>query len=449
MPLEAENWITCGNALRIDWLSVCPPTDTAVKLRGDDLFSTPLDQTEIDFENKGGETYICGNPPYIGDKKQSQEQKTEIKNIFGDLTKSWKSLDYICGFFYKAHQYLQQVKGVCAFVSTNSIVQGQHVPRFWPLVLLESEIVFAVTSFKWSNLATNKAGVTCVIVGMGWRGNKRKKEIFQDDSVKTVENISAYLTPGENIIVSPSSKSISGLPKMTLGNVPKDDGGLLLNSSELNSLELTSEQKKKWIKRALGSTEFIQGRSRYCLWLSDEDLEFAIDNKEICRRIEHVRLFREKSVDPGMAPMAKRPHQFREMNVPSGFAIVVPRVSSENRDFLPTGIINEDSIVTDRNFALYDGPLWNMSLIASRLHWVWIGTVCVRMRTDFSYSNTLGWNTFPVPKLTEKNKADLTKCAEDILLAREAYFPATIADLYNRKTCQTTCAKPMTETMKH
>ncbi len=431
LPLDAMNWIICGNALRLDWLGVCRPTGKGVKVKADDLFGTPLDQTEIDFENEGGETFLCGNPPYIGDKKQSKDQKSDIENIFSGLTKSWKSLDYICGFFYKAHQYLQHVKGVCAFVSTNSIVQGQHVPRFWPLVLEGSEIVFAVTSFKWSNLATNKAGVTCVVVGMGWRGIKRSKVLYQEESVRTVENISPYLAPGEDIIVSPSSKSISGLPKLTLGNVPKDDGGLLMSSSDLDALGLTLQEKQKWVKKALGSTEFIQGRSRYCLWLSDEDLVDAVKNSAIHRRIEHVRSFREKSVDPGMAPMAKRPHQFREMNVPKNFAIVVPRVSSENRDYLPTGFIGEDSIITDRNYAMYDAPAWSMSIVASRLHWVWIGTVCVRMRTDFSYSNTLGWNTFPVPKLTEKNKEDLTKCAEDILLAREAHFPATIADLYD------------------
>ena len=218
---------------------------------------------------------------------------------------------------------------------------------------------------------------------------------------------------------------------MTLGNVPKDDGGLLMTQDELDALGLSEDQKRRWTKIALGSTELIQGRTRYCLWLSDDDLPEAVGNDGIARRIEHVRQFRTNSVDAGMAPMAARPHQFREMNIAKDHAIIVPRVSSENREYLPAAVIDSAAIITDRNYALYDKPLLNLALITSRLHWVWIGTVCVRMRTDFSYSNTLGWNTFPVPTLTEKNKADLTRCAEDILLAREEHFPATIADLYD------------------
>ncbi len=434
LPLEKANWITCGNALRLDWLSICPPTGKGVKNRADDLFETPLDQVEIDFENEGGETYICGNPPYIGDKKQNRPQKADIEQVFGRITSCWRSLDYICGFIYKAYQYLLLQNGVCAFVSTNSIVQGQHVPRFWSILLSEVEFCFAVSSFKWANLATNKAGVTCVILGICRFGERKTKFLFEGDSVRQVSNISPYLTAGPTVIVSPSNLPLFGVPKMTLGNVPKDDGGLLMTTDQLDELQLTEDQKARWIKSALGSTEFIQGKPRYCLWIRDEDLADASKHTGISTRIEHVRRFREGSIDPGMALMASKPHQFREMNVPKRTAIVIPRVSSENRPFLPTGVFDPRSIITDRNYAIYDSPLWCIALIASRLHWVWIGTVCVRMRTDFSYSNTLGWNTFPVPTLTEQNKADLTRCAEDILLAREAHFPATIADLYDPET---------------
>ena len=431
LPLEAANWITCGNALRLNWLSLCPPTGTGVRILGDDLFNTPLDQTEMDFENAGGETYICGNPPYVGDKKQNKLQKSDIQEIFARITSCWKSLDYICGFIYKAYQYLLLQNSVCAFVSTNSVVQGQHVPRFWSILQEEAEIYFAVNSFKWANLATNKAGVTCVIVGICRRGERKVKLLFDGDNVRQVENISPYLTPGPSVIINPVNRPLFGVPKMTLGNVPKDDGGLLLTADQVDSLHLTADQKARWIRRALGSTEFIQGKSRFCLWLKDENLEAASQNAAIRSRIDHVRDFRKNSIDPGMALMAKKPHQFREMNAPKRVAIVVPRVSSESREFLPAGIFGPNSIITDRNYAIYDQPIWCLALIASRVHCVWIGTVCVRMRTDFSYSNTLGWNTFPVPTLTEQNKADLTRCAEDILLAREAHFPATIADLYD------------------
>ncbi len=426
----AMKLITCGNALRLDWLSICPPTGTTVKLVAEDLFETPLEQAEIDFENEGGETYICGNPPYVGDKKQNKSQKADIKLVFEGFTKRWKSLDYICGFFFKAAKYNSIVASRSAFVATNSISQGQHVSLFWKLVLDENELFFANLSFKWANLAAHNAGVTCVILGMAAKGNGLVKRIFNNDNVKIVKNISPYLTDGSTTFVIPSSKPITELSKMTLGNVPKDGGNLLMSAVARNDLGLTQDELDKWTKLAIGSTEFIQGKLRYCLWIVDEEKEIALKNNLVAERVEKTRLSREQSVDPGMAEMARRPYQFREMNIATHHAIVVPRVSSENRPYLPTGIINETAIITDRNYALYDAPLWNMALISSRLHWVWIGTVCVRMRTDFSYSNTLGWNTFPVPKLTEKNNEDLTHCAEDILLAREAHFPATIADLY-------------------
>jgi len=431
LPLEAANWITYGNALRLDWLSVCPPEGTGVRVSSDDLFNTPLEQAEIAFSNEGGETYLCGNPPYVGDKKQNAAQKSDVEHVFASLTKSWRSLDYVCGFFWKASQYLKHQAGVCAFVSTNSVVQGQHVPRFWSLALDQIDICFAVKSFKWSNLATNKAGVTCVIVGMCRPDNKKPRLLIDGEASRSVPNITPYLTAGDSVIVRPSSASLSGLPKLTLGNVPKDDGGLLLSRHELDGLGLLPGQRRNWIKAAIGSTEFIQGKSRYCLWLSDDVLDEASDNEQIRSRIQHVKAFRKRSVDPGMAAMAKRPHQFREMNVPVGFAIVVPRVSSEYREYLPSGIIGPDAIITDRNYAIYEQELWCLSIVSSQLHRAWIATVCVRMRTDFSYSNTLGWNSFPVPKLTEANKQDLVRCAEDILLAREAAWPATIADMYD------------------
>jgi hypothetical protein len=434
LPLNKENWITHGNALRLDWLKVCPPTGTGVKLVENDLFQTPLDQIEIDFENEGGETYICGNPPYVGDKKQNKLQKADIKEVLGRVTSAWKSLDYICGFFFKACGFLKTTNAACAFVSTNSLVQGQHVPRFWALVMDEVDICFAFTSFTWSNLAANKAGVTCVIIGLCKKDERSAKTLFDDEITRQVDNITPYLTAGPTVIVMPRTSSISGLPKLTLGNVPKDDGGLLLSRDDRGKLGLTNTELSRFTKIALGSTEFIQGKMRYCLWLTDDDLSEALENPAIEKRIAHVRDFRTRSVDPGMANMSKKPHQFREMNVPNPYAIVVPRVSSENRQYLPTGLISANTIVTDRNYAAYTPQLWCVAIISSRLHRSWIATVCVRMRTDFSYSNTLGWNTFPVPPLTDENKTDLTRCAEDILLTREAHWPATIAELYDSET---------------
>jgi hypothetical protein len=222
---------------------------------------------------------------------------------------------------------------------------------------------------------------------------------------------------------------------MLFGNMPRDGGHLFLDSDLAEKIAEEDPAAKKFVKHFVGSDELINGRQRYCLWIEDVEVEAAIKSEFIAQRLRLVAENRNQSSAESTRLFSKQPHRFVQIaGKTKKTAIVVPRVSSENRPYLPVDYLTSNYVVGDRNFALYDAPLWNMSLIASRLHWVWIGTVCVRMRTDFSYSNTLGWNTFPVPPLTEKNKADLTRCAEDILLAREAHFPATIADLYDPET---------------
>lgn len=439
LPLDAKNWIVCGNALRLDWLSLCRPTGTGVKLLADDLFGTPLNQTEIDFANEGGETYICGNPPYLGSTWQTNEQKADLQAIFANRTNSWKSLDYVAGWFMKAADYGTKTNAAAAFVSTNSICQGQQVPILWPLIFnTGNQIAFAHTSFKWANLASHNAGVTVVIVGLSSQNkvsrrlysvaNNNKSDVVD---VKDVGHINAYLVPGANVMVDKSSRPLNGQAEMSFGNKPVDGGHLLLSRDEVDALGLTSEQHVRFIRRIYGSAEFIRGLERYCLWIEDRNLDEARCISGIRQRIEGVRTMRLASPDSGANEMAARAHQMREMNISQKWTITVPRTSSENRPFLPNGLIDARSTVTSEAFALYDAPLWNMALIASRLHLVWIGTVCGKLKTDFRYSNTMGWNTFPVPLLTEQNKTDLTACAENILLAREAHFPATIADLYN------------------
>ncbi len=437
LPLDAENWITCSNALRIDWLSVCPPTGTGVKLLGDDLFSTPLAQAQIDFENEGGETYICGNPPYKGSKWQTAEQKDDLKQIFGHRTKSWKSLDYVAGWFMKAADYATHTGAASAFVSTNSICQGQQVHTLWPLVFNSGRIInFAYTSFKWANLASHNAGVTVAIVGLSApSAAPRNLYVVEDDGVIAAhecENINAYLVSGLNVEVQKATVPICNIATMVYGNVEKAGGHLSLTAEEMAALNLSPNQQEKFVRRFYGSEEFINAKSRFCLWIEDEHLKEAMTIPTIAARIEGVRQMRSASIAAATRAKASVAHKFWIiLGTPNRHTIVVPGVSSENRPYLPVGLLGADAILSNRNFALYDAQLWNMALIASRLHWVWVGTVCMRMRTDFSYSNTLGWNSFPVPKLTEKNKEDLTRCAEDILLAREAHFPATIADLYD------------------
>jgi hypothetical protein len=436
LPLDAKNWITCGNALRLDWLSICPPTGAGVKHQAEDLFISPLDQAQIDFQNEGGETYICGNPPYVGDKKQSASQKDDLRELVSHRCSQWKSLDYVAGWFIKACDYARNTQSESAFVSTNSICQGQQVSLLWPLILSGGRFIkFAYPSFKWSNLASNNAGVTVSIIGLSSSVGGTRKLYLEDRSgtisVVECDNINAYLINGKNVEIRKASKPISALSPMTLGNVPYDGGNLLLSPADLETLGLTSQQRQKFIRRFYGSAEFIRGVSRYCLWISDSDLGEALRVQSIAARIEGVKRMRSESTDAGTVAMAARPHQMREMNIALSSTIVVPRVSSENRLFLPVGLVGNDAVIGDKNYAMYDAPLWNMAILASLLHRTWIGAVCVRLRTDFSYGSTLGWNTFPVPALTDKNKMDLTRSAEDILLAREAHFPATIADLYD------------------
>lgn len=435
LPLEAKNWIVCGNALRLDWLGICPPTGTLVKYLADDLFATPLDQAEIDFANEGGETYICGNPPYLGSTWQSAEQKADLKAIFDGKTKSWKSLDYVSGWFMKAADYGIHTEAAAAFVSTNSICQGQQVPILWPIIFETGhEIAFAHTSFKWANLASHNAGVTVAIIGIS-RTVPQIRSLYALDEAKAticrkVEQINAYLVSAPSVIVEKASKPLCGKPEMLRGNMPYDGGHLLLTADEVEALGLTADQRQRFIRRIYGSAEFIRGIERFVLWIEDRHLKEAEAISTISERIEGVRKMRLGSRDKSAQDMAKRAHQMREMNIGRQATIALPCVSSESRDYLPVGYIDRFSTVTNLCFALYDAPLWNMALIASKLHLVWIGTVCGKLKTDYRYSNTLGWNTFPVPKLTESNKADLTRCAKDILLAREAHFPATIADLY-------------------
>lgn len=435
LPLDQKNWIVGDNALTIDWLSVCPPSGKTVKLRSDDLFQTPKDQAEIDFENEGGETYICGNPPYLGSTWQSTEQKEDLGRIFEGRVKSWKSLDYVAGWFMKAADYALHTPTVTAFVTTNSICQGQQVPILWPAIFHSGhEVTFAHTSFKWANLASHNAGVTVAIVAITNIAG-RAKQLFSIGEgggaiSKDVANINAYLIPTKDIEVVKAQKAQFGKAEMLRGNMPYDGGNLLLTAQEADQLQLSAEQRTKFVRRIYGAAEFIRGISRHVLWIEDENWEEAREIPNILSRVEAVERMRLTSRDKGANEMAQRSHQMREMNIGKTQTIAMPCVSSESRDYLPVGLIDANSTVTNLAFALYDAPLWNMALIASRIHLVWIGTVCGKLETRYRYSNTLGWNTFPVPKLTEKNKTDLTRCAEDILLARESHFPATIADLY-------------------
>lgn len=432
LPLDAMNWIINGNALRLDWLSVCPPTGTGSRLQADDLFSTPSERAEVDFKNEGGETYICGNPPYKGSKWQSPEQKSNLAHAWNKHSRISKTTDYVSGWIAKYLDYSEKVENsTAAFVTTNSICQGQQATEIWPVVFRRGiEIVFAHVAFKWSNLASHNAGVTVIVVGLS-RKSQSIKKLYDGELVRKCKAIGPYLVPNMNSVVSKTNNPIGQQSKMLFGNMPRDGGNLFLSLSQAESL-MGDRNAARFVKKFAGSEELIKGKLRYCLWIEDAEVKVASQNDFIRECLRKVKESRLNSRAQSTRDFAVKPHRFVQIaGKPEQATIVVPRVSSESRDYLPVGYLTGDYVIGDRNFALYDAPLWNMAMIASRVHLVWIATVCGKLKTDYSYSNTLGWNTFPVPALTERNKDDLTRCAENILLAREAHFPATIADLYH------------------
>lgn len=428
LPLDAQNWITCGNALRVDWLSICPPTGTTVRFQGDDLFSVPLDQAQIDFENEGGDTFVCGNPPYVGGKKQSPAQKQDMQSIFGKEEKH-KNLDYICGFIVKACQFLEHATKA-ALVTTNSIAQGTHVPVLWPVVYrLGCEVEFAYETFKWANNAQRNAGVSCTIIGLT-RNKAGTKYIYGDSARRQVTNINPYLVEGGNTIVNSQPRNNGTLSPMITGNASYDGGYLFLDVDEARSLVERIPAVQSLLRRTSGTSEFVDGITRYCLWLDDADLPLARSVPEIASRIDKVLEYRRGGGEVAVT-LTGRPHQFRYRNTCKAAQILIPQVSSERREYLPIGLLNAEFVITHLAHAIYDPTLVDFSVLVSKLHLVWVTTICGKLETRIRYSSNLGWNTFPVPILTDKNKLDLTRCAEDILLARESHFPSTISDLYD------------------
>ncbi|MCA8275041.1 lactate dehydrogenase [Burkholderia sp. AU30280] len=433
LPLEAENWITCHNALELDWLGIFPPKKTGVKVRTSDLFGTSQDQAEIDFESEGGETYICGNPPFSGSVQQTKEQKQDMLRVFARVQPKYKDLDYAAAFIYKAACHNKIAGSKSAFVSTNSVTQGEQVAMLWPLIFgQDNHISFAHRSFKWSNLATNKAVVTCVIIGLSTAPAEQRR-IFDGDTERKVSKISPYLIEGDEIIVSKVSKPISDLPLMSKGNMPTDGGNLLISTfDEKERLLARNRGAERYVREYVGSREFIQGYSRWCLWITDDEIKHASSFEDLQERFNKVREARVNGGGVQAKAYIDVPHQFVYAPHRDAWNIIVPRHFSESREYITAGLVDgERVIIADSAAAIYGSSIWDLAILSSKLHLAWVATVGGRIKTDYRYSNTLCWNTFPVPLLTEQNKAELTRCAEDILLARESHFPATLADLYD------------------
>jgi hypothetical protein len=429
LPLDSQNWITCGNALRLDWLSICPPTGTGVRMQADDLFSTPLEQAQIDFENEGGETYICGNPPYIWANNQTTEQKQDIVHLQEGYGGRFRGLDYVSGWFFKYATYSRETNGDAAFVATNSITQGEQVDPLWRGILGDGCIIsFAHRSFKWQNLAKSNAGVSVVIIGLSRTAGKRR--LFYSEECTQVANISPYLLAMDNIWVRPVQDPLNGLQPILYGSKPVCGGGLILSPEEANELIASDTRASFFVKNFVGSDEIASGKLRKCLWIDDVNQELAQAIEKIASRLEVVRSTRQRSTKKQTRDFSTRPHRFIERRRTNDRFFALPCVASENREYLTPVLLSQDYVISNRCFGGYGVPIWYFAITSSRLHYIWCETTSGKLESRLNYSNTLTWNTFPVPTLTEKNKADLTHCAEDILLAREAHFPATIADLY-------------------
>jgi len=432
LPLDSKNWITCDNALRLDWLRLMDVDQTGVKLVGDDLFNSPTDQAAINFEHNVGEFYVCGNPPYKGRNKQSESEKRDTSSVFANYKGSYASLDYVANWVIKAAHFCNATGGSAGLVTTNSICQGEQVALLWPLIFEQGMVIsFAHTSFKWSNLASNKAGVTVIVIGLAPKGT-RQPVLYSDNEARQVEVIGPYLVPNSMVVVAARNEPIADVGGMYLGNMPKDGGHLIFSKDDGRRLIADEAVNPALIREYYGSEELIHSKPRACLWIEDEQLPEALANPAISAILQRVRDARlDEKTAPSTRPHANTPHRFVQLSAKNGErAIVVPAISSENRPYLPVGHLLAGPIISSKCYALYDQPLWNLALIASKMHFVWIGTVCSRLEMRFSYGNKLGWNTFPVPTLTEQNKADLTACAQEILLARESHFPKTIGDLY-------------------
>ena len=437
LPLHKTGQITVGNALRVDWLEVCPPVPVARGTEHDLGGPTGRLALEVDGleEREEAETYICGNPPYLGKGKKEQWHLDDMEAVFTNRLEKWGYVDYVGTFLLLASDYVRAAEGQSALVMTNSIAQGRQLPQLWPVVLANGvNVSFAHLSFKWRNSAANNAGVTVVVVGLCTRSCSRSRTIYADNHAKVVRHINAYLLEGDDVYVESRPSPISAqLPALVTGSVPNDGGNLILSDGESEALRKEYPRTARLIRPFMGSADFIQGLQRNCLMINDADLPLVEGIAPLVQRLDMVRALRLVSPKKeARDELSRIPHRFQH-NAGSGTQsiIIVPSVSSESRTWFPVGYLPGGTIVSNLAFVMLDPAIWAVSLVASKLHQVWLATVCGKLETRYRYSNTLGWNTFPVPKLTEQDKADLTRTAENILLAREAHFPATIADLYD------------------
>lgn len=410
LPLHQSGNIVCGNACRMDWEQVCP-------------------------HSADEEVYVMGNPPYLGSSMQNEAQKSDLAHVCKDFD-NYKNLDYIASWFYIGSKYIQHnTQAKCAFVSTNSICEGDSVALLWfHIFALNVEIAFAYHSFRWSNNAKNKAAVTVIIVGLQTR-RVNTKYIYSASGEKYACNyINAYLLDAPNIIVERHSTPISNLQPMLFGSKPTDNGYFILTQEEKDVLIENYPSAAPIIKKYEGSDSYINGETRYCLWITEPLLQLALSIEPIKERIDKIAEFRKKSKASCTVEYANKPYLFKQRTYKATDAILVPSVSSERREYIPIGYVGADTVISNLAFAVYDAELWLFGVLTSKMHNIWVRAVGGRLKTDYRYSATLCYNTFPFPKISAEQKEELTALAREVLGVRAEHIEMTLGEMYNPET---------------
>lgn len=405
LPLHEGGHIVHANATRIEWEEVCPKED-------------------------GDEIYVLGNPPYQGSGKQNAEQKADMDFVFSDVS-SYKKLDYIACWFYKGAKYMQNSNTKLSFVTTNSITQGEQVGILWPYIFeMSLEIGFAYQSFKWKNNAKDNAGVSVVIIGLRNILNERKF-IYQENIKQEVKNINAYLVQGSNTFISPTYNNISKLPKMIKGSSPSDNGFLLCSENKKNEIISKYPEAEKFIKKYIGNQDFMSGNKRYCIWVTEKEKAEAYKIEALKERFEKVRQFRLASSKAATRKKAETPHLFDEAKHQNLDSIIVPQTGSEKREYLPIGFMDKDTVISNGLRIVYTQEVYIFGILSSKMHIVWVKAVAGRMKTDMQYSNTICYNTFPFPNISQKQKDAITELVWGVLDEREKHSQKTLAQLYD------------------
>lgn len=405
LPLQAGGNIVQGNATRLNWEEVCP-------------------------KNADDEIYILGNPPYLGSRNQDIDQKNDMDITFNNVD-DYKKLDYISCWFYNASKYIINSESKYAFVTTNSITQGEQVPILWPLIFdFSQEIEFAHQSFKWSNNAKDNAGVAVVIIGIR-NINSKAKSLYNQNLKLTVKNINPYLSNSPNIFVLPRSKSVSNFPEMITGSSPCDDGNLIIENSEKELLLNEDIRIEKFLKKYIGAQELINNTFRYCIYVTEDSKEEAFKLNALNQRFEKVKKFRTNSKKEATKKKSETAYLFDEDRYQKNSFILVPKVGSERRKYLPIGFYDESYLPSNTTKVIYNSKIWLYSILSSSMQIVWVRAVAGRLKTDMQYSNTLCYNTFPFPLISEQRTEELTQCTYRILEEREKHPEKTLAQLYD------------------